>query len=80
MAVECSPPGNPTKCLIIYVVIGNTWMWRRIDVLIPEFILPIKLQALVEGIAFSVIYNAEALRFAPVEMPFIFALFTCIKY
>jgi hypothetical protein len=27
-AVECSPPGNRTKCLIIYVAIGNTWMWR----------------------------------------------------
>jgi hypothetical protein len=55
-------------------------MWRKNDILIPGFILPIKLQALVEGIAFSVIYNAEALRFAPVEMPLIFTLFTCIKH
>jgi hypothetical protein len=27
-----------------------------------------------------VIYNTEALRFAPVEMPFIITLFTCMKF
>ena len=47
-AVESSPPGTLTKCLIIYVVVRKRWMWRKTDVLIPGFILLMKLQAVLK--------------------------------
>lgn len=47
-AVESSPPGTLTKCLIIYAVVRRRWMWRKTDVLISGFILPMKLQALLK--------------------------------